>query len=170
MLWLFEFSVLLVFAASIPLLIRQRNYPMLTVAAISTATVLIGEYVNAYQTKATAYPPDYRFWLPGGLIPVCIVCAGILLNLVFFGIITAVVNATARSQRQRIVMTLLVAVTLSLLTPFIERTCVMARLWQWQRPSAFTVGWFLGVHRYYAIYLLSALIPGWYLYEKRKCK
>ena len=49
------------------------------------------------------------------------------------------------------------------LMPLLERACMTLNLWTWQRPSALSPGWFLGVYKFYFLHLIVAVIPGFFV-------
>ncbi len=166
MIRLFEITVMLLAILVLLISIKKRVKPVLLVAATATVTIMVGEWINAHVTQVTIYNREFSLWLPDQRVPVCIIVAGVLLTLVIYAVVIRLIDSVRKSYPYPFVIGILALLISAMALPILERTCMSLGLWEWQRPSDFTIFWYVGVYKFYFIHMASAVIPGIWLRER----
>ncbi len=166
---IFELGAIVFFLFLLFYIIKLNNYSALVVAALAAVTISMGELKNAYSTNATSYNPQFSLWFPDHSFPISILLAGISLTLLMFHLAQELQNSFSKVSLKMIISLSLLLIGFSIFMPFFEKLCVTIGLWSWNRRSDMTLGWLIGVSKYYLVHLIIALIPGLFFnrYQKK---
>ncbi len=155
-----ELAIATICPIAIVRVFRSRDTARIAVVVGASVLIIAGEYHNAFITDTVHYNDRYLLWFPGRRLPVCIVFSGILFAIGVFQLITHVLGKCRFGTTWRIALGVCFTSLLCLSAPAIERFSILLGLWEWREPQPLTLGWCVGVYRYYFCYLFLAIIPG----------
>ncbi len=147
----FEVGVVAVAAALIFFLVKRRMWPEALVFCAAVATTACGEFINEFVTAVTVYPTAYLLRLPGTGIPLFILAGGAVLSVGIFGAAEWGPRRIGLQRRWYFVSSSVFLLSLPL--PLLEVGGIELGLWRWLHPCDYSPGWFLGVWKFYFIFV-----------------
>ena len=151
---LIHIIIFFLFVLLIMNMIKNGKVHELFIVFLAVITVTIGEAMNLFIYKMAVYHGVYG-------IPLYIILGG---AMVAWGIYKLVTRVSVKFNVECIFCRFFILLLLSLFLPLIEVVGLKTGLWYWQRPySILSFSWFLGVWKFYLIFIVSPAVIGLFL-------
>ncbi len=139
---------------------RRGLKRILHIAILAVFTVSAGELLNAFHSRMTSYSPDFLLWIPGTGIPVFIIVGGAFTSVLLFLSGQIAARSLPHSIGGVTFNCLACTFALSFLLPVIEIAGINLGVWHWNSPVQFGLGWYLGVWKFYLIFVAFPAFAG----------
>jgi hypothetical protein len=162
--FVYEIIAFFLFAFSLSLLILRRQGSSLSVMCLSILTVFIGEALNDYFSTTTYYNGFLK--IPGTGIPVFIICFGSLTALWSY-LFCIKIKKMLRPKGTEFILCLVLSF---LFPPISEFVGISAGLWKWNIYFNINFSFFVGVWKYYFIFIFLPVFYGLFTDKLRERK
>lgn len=145
---------------------RRSLFNIQNIAIIAFMTIMTGEIVNSYFTKVTKYDKSLILWVPGTDIPIFVVAGGIMVSVITF-LLAQLFSRTYLSGLDHTFKCLIYVFIISLFLPLIEITGINLGLWKWIDPRPLNFSWYLGVWKFYTLFIVLPAYVGVILFKTK---
>jgi hypothetical protein len=151
---LIQLILFFLFAFLIANLVKREKLLDLFIVFLAIATVTIGEAMNLFVYKMAVYNGVYG-------IPIYIILGGAMIS---WGVFNIALKISKKLHIECIFVRVFILFVLSVFLPVIEVIGLKTELWYWQRPySIVSLSWFLGVWKFYFIFIVLPAVIGLFL-------
>ncbi len=148
---------------------RKRLFNIQNMAIIAFISIMTGEIVNSYFTKVTTYDRAFILWVPGTEIPVFIVAGGIMVSIITF-LIAQLLSRTYLPGLDHTFKCLFYVFIISFFLPLIEIAGINLGLWKWLDHRPFDFLWYVGVWKFYSLFIVLPAYVGVILFKTKYAK
>lgn len=148
---LIQIIIFCLFLCLIVHLVRNEKLVEIILVFLALTTVTIGEALNLFVYKMAVYHGYHG-------IPIYIILGGAVLS---WSIYKSAFIIQKKYNIDCIFVRLFFIILISLMLPIIEVFGLKTGLWYWRRPySILTLGWFLGVWKFYFLFIVTPALVG----------
>jgi len=145
---------------------RKRLFNIQNIAIVAFITIMTGEIVNSYFTKVTVYDNAFILWVPGTDIPIFVVVGGIIVSVVTF-LFAQLFSRTYFPSLDHTLKCVIYVFLISLFLPIIEIAGINSGLWKWLDPKPLNLSWYLGVWKFYSLFIVLPAYVGVILFKSK---
>jgi len=152
--FLIESLVYILFFTLVVDIVRRKSLLEFFLIITALTTVTIGEALNLFVYKATAYTDRIG-------IPIYIILGGSIIAWSYFKLPQIL---SEKIKKNNLAMQIVLFLFLSILFPIIEIAGIKANLWYWLKPYSLTsIWWWIGVWKFYMIFLGIPVLTAFFI-------
>ncbi|MEA2011549.1 MAG: hypothetical protein U9O87_00465 [Verrucomicrobiota bacterium] len=147
--------------------IKKKPLSQVTVIVTSCLLVIFGELINEFVTNTTKYNHFFLIYLPKTKIPISIIGGGIIFSLGIYVLSEILGKNFIRKppyfiskKNSSLIIQIIIILLFTIFAPLVELSGISMDLWHWQHKIALSLGWWIGIMKYYFIFLYIPALFG----------